>query len=105
MSTQPSTHFFVLSLSYIRPIEEVDRLMDAHVNYLKSGYAHGHFLLSGRKEPRTGGIILARTSSQEALQNIITQDPFLKEGVATYEITEFLPSRSIDELAEVIANK
>ncbi len=100
-----SIHFFALNLSYIRPVEEVDPFMDAHVSYLKSGYERGNFLLSGRKEPRTGGIILARASSREAIQSIIADDPFLKEGVATYEVTEFLPSRSIDELAAVIADK
>jgi uncharacterized protein YciI len=102
--SQSSTHFFVLSLTYIRPLEEVDPLMDAHVSYLKSGYERGYFLLSGRKEPRTGGIILARAASQEALQSIIADDPFAREGVATYEVIEFLPSRSIDELAAVIAD-
>ncbi len=100
-----STHFFVLSINYIRPIEEVDFLMDAHVRYLKSGYERGTFLLSGAKVPRTGGIILARADSQEALQSIMGEDPFLKEGVATYDVIEFQPLRSSAEIATVIAER
>ena len=83
---------FIVSLTYIRDIEEVDKLLDAHAAYLKQEYANGNFIASGRKIPRTGGIILSCLKNKEELESIIAKDPFNKAGVAEYNITEFVPS-------------
>jgi uncharacterized protein YciI len=50
---------FVIELIYKVDLAEIDAHMGAHVDFLKKYYASGHFLLSGRKIPRNGGIILA----------------------------------------------
>ena len=83
---------FIVSLTYTAPLEEIDRLLKAHAEYLKDEYARGSFLASGRKVPRTGGIILSNIESRDELKEILANDPFHKAGVATYEITEFAPS-------------
>ncbi|ADR35402.1 YCII-related protein (plasmid) [Sulfuricurvum kujiense DSM 16994] len=89
---------FIVSLTYIKPLEEVDALLDEHVAYLKEQYALGNFVASGRKVPRTGGVILARSVSREEIETIITLDPFYRHHVAEYEISEFSPTMSVDEL-------
>ncbi len=89
---------FVVSLTYIADLTEVDRHLDAHVDYLKRHYADGTFLASGRKNPRTGGVILARAASGEALEAILAEDPFHIAGVARYEVTEFTPTMSASGL-------
>ncbi|WP_341503941.1 YciI family protein [Gallaecimonas sp. GXIMD4217] len=83
---------FIVTLSYRKPLSEVDRFVEEHRQYLKAGYAAGHFLLSGRKEPRTGGVILATAAGRDQVEALIEQDPFHREGIADYQITEFLPS-------------
>lgn len=90
---------FIISLTYIKPLEEVDSLLEEHVVYLKEQYTLGNFLASGRKVPRTGGVILARATSREEIETIISLDPFHRHGVASYEITEFSPTMTMDELA------
>ena len=50
---------FVIELVYSADLTEIDAHMAAHVAFLKKYYASGHFLVSGRKIPRDGGIILA----------------------------------------------
>ena len=50
---------FVIELIYKVGLEEIDAHMAAHVRFLKKYYASGNFLVSGRKIPRDGGIILA----------------------------------------------
>ena len=50
---------FVVLLNYEKPLEEIDDLMSDHMAYLRRCYASGVFLASGRREPRTGGVILA----------------------------------------------
>ncbi len=56
---------FIVSLNYKRPLEEVDKLLDAHVAYLKQEYANGKFIASGRKNPRTGGVILSNVKTKD----------------------------------------
>lgn len=83
---------FIVSLSYVRPLAEIEKFLPAHREFLERYYASGNFLMSGRKEPRTGGIILATAKTREEIENIILEDPFKREHVAEYEIVEFLPS-------------
>lgn len=84
---------FIISLHYTAPLEQLDAHMAAHVTFLNRYYQQHIFLTSGRKVPRTGGIILARAESKEQLEQIMTEDPFCKNGLAEVTITEFLNSQ------------
>jgi len=87
---------FIVSITYTRPLDQVDRHLDAHRDWLKQQYAAGYFLASGRKVPRTGGVILSTVDDRERLQAIIAGDPFRLAGVADYEVTEFVPNLVAD---------
>jgi hypothetical protein len=50
---------FVIELTYKVPLTQIDAMMKEHVAFLDRHYAAGTFLLSGRKLPRDGGIIIA----------------------------------------------
>jgi uncharacterized protein YciI len=84
---------FIISLHYIVPLEQLDAHMTDHVKFLNSYYKQNIFLTSGRKVPRTGGIILAKADSKEKLEQIMAEDPFCKHGLAEATITEFLNSQ------------
>jgi uncharacterized protein YciI len=79
---------FILSLTYIAPLEDADRHMEAHMAWVRTGYDNGMFLASGRKIPRTGGIILC-TGERKAIEEFCAADPFTIHAIAEYEITEF----------------
>jgi uncharacterized protein YciI len=83
---------FIVNLSYIKPLDAVDKHLSEHVEFLKQQYSKGIFIVSGRKIPRTGGVILARGKSRKELLKILEEDPFLKAGIADYEITQFTPN-------------
>ncbi|MDD2273045.1 MAG: YciI family protein [Desulfuromonadaceae bacterium] len=83
---------FIVSLNYKCQLEEVDKRLDAHVAYLKQEYINGSFIASGRKNPRTGGIILSNVKTKTELEAILAKDPFYQAGIAEYDITEFIPS-------------
>ena len=83
---------FVIKLTYEVPLEEIDRLMPRHVRFLESCFEAGAFIAAGRQVPRTGGIILARASSKHEVDEIMKLDPFVLEGAASFEITEFRTS-------------
>ncbi|MGY4539068.1 uncharacterized protein YciI [Mucilaginibacter sp. UYNi724] len=93
---------FIISLNYIAPLEELDEHMDAHVKYLKKYYAADVFLMSGRKVPRTGGVIIAQADSKEILEKIIADDPFHQHKLAEFEITEFQASQAHPDLKHLL---
>jgi len=88
---------FILSLTYVKPQEEADRLMEPHLAWVQEGYDSGLFLASGRKVPRTGGVILARGERAD-IDAFVARDPFAVHGVADYEITEVSLTRTADGL-------
>jgi len=93
---------FIISLNYIVPLEELDLHMSAHIKYLNKYYAADVFIMSGRKVPRTGGIIIAQANSKEILEKIIAEDPFCQHHLAEFTITEFLASQSHPDIKGLI---
>lgn len=83
---------FIIQLTYKVPLAEVDQYLEEHKLFLKKYYAQGVIQLSGRKQPRNGGIILAQAENMSGIHNIIREDPFYRNGIAEYQVTEFLPS-------------
>lgn len=82
---------FVVDIHYTAPLEEVAKITDKHREFLQTGYDAGIFLASGPKNPRTGGVILARHNSYEELKDFLSNDPYNKNNVAEYTFTEFNP--------------
>ncbi|MCL9807030.1 YciI family protein [Flavobacterium amniphilum] len=93
---------FIIALTYCKPIEEVEKNLQEHIRFLDKYYAQEKFILSGRKNPRTGGVILAVNTTKEELAKIIQEDPFHQHGIARYEITEFIPTRGDVKLSDFI---
>lgn len=89
-------------LTYRKPLDEVDRFISEHRQFLERHYAAGHFLISGRKVPRTGGVILAKAESRAEIEHIVRNDPFHREGIAEYQIIEFLPSMTASQFSGLL---
>ncbi|KDM93440.1 YciI family protein [Photobacterium galatheae] len=87
---------FVVSLTYTCSLSEIEKHLPTHIAYLDQQYAAGIFLASGRKEPRTGGVILANAASRADLEQVLLADPFRQHGLATYEVTEFIPTKTCE---------
>jgi uncharacterized protein YciI len=96
---------FIIELSYKAPLEQVDAQMKPHMAFLKKHYASGHFLVSGRKIPRDGGIILAVGKSREEIEAIAAQDPFCQKGVADFRVIEFRVSQRAEDVEKRISEK
>jgi len=97
-----SAPVFVLLLTYVKPLPEVDALMREHMAWLKEGYAAGRFLVSGRQIPRTGGVILARGDDRAEIEALAASDPFVAGGVATCEVVQFRASQSAPGIASLL---
>lgn len=84
---------FVFSLTYVKPLSEVERVLPDHVRFLDRYYDLGKFVCSGRKNPRTGGVILCAATDATEAEAIMREAPFFIEGIARYEVIEFQPSK------------
>lgn len=83
---------FIVILTYKKPLEEVDRFLQAHRDYLAEHYAAGDFITSGPQNPRIGGVIMMKADNRSDVDAIISQDPFNINGIADYQIVEFKPT-------------
>ena len=93
---------FVIELIYKADLAKIDAHMKAHVVFLQKYYASGHFLVSGRKIPRDGGIILAVGKDKLQIEAIVKEDPFHKHGLAEFRIIEFRASQRADDIQKRI---
>lgn len=84
---------FIIELIYTASLAEIDAHMKSHMRFLKAQYAAGTFLISGRKIPRDGGIIIATGPNREAIESIARQDPFVANGLADVRVIEFRASQ------------
>lgn len=84
---------FILNLTYTKPIIEVEKYLSNHIAFLDKYYNTEKFICSGRKNPRTGGIILCNAQNIDEINAILSEDPFYKEKIASYEIIEFIPTK------------
>jgi uncharacterized protein YciI len=89
---------FVLISHFQKPLDEINRLLAPHSAWVQRQYESGRFLVSGRREPPIGGIIVARASSEQELREVLNTDPLQQLGLAEYEIFAFeaadFPKRS-----------
>lgn len=89
---------FIINITYKKDLEEVYQFLNEHLEFLNAQFELGNFLASGRKIPRTGGIILSNVEKRSELNKIIDKDPFKINQLADYELTEFTPSKTCDKL-------
>jgi uncharacterized protein YciI len=93
---------FVIELIYKAGFPEIDANMAAHVAFLDKYYAAGNFVVSGRKIPRDGGVIIAVGKNRQEIEAIIREDPFCARGLADFRIIEFRVSQRANDVEKRI---
>lgn len=89
---------FIVVLTYKQPLEVIDRFLEEHREFLDKHIQGGKILLSGRKVPRNGGIIMVRGDDLRAVQHLMQQDPFYLHNIAEYEFIQFEPMKWNDQI-------
>ena len=82
---------WIIESTYLKRGDELAAVTPRHRAWLDQHYVSGVFLTSGRKLDGTGGILVAQAESQEQLEAIFRDDPFVLEGCSTYKYTAFTP--------------
>ncbi|MFC0006213.1 YciI family protein [Micromonospora siamensis] len=89
---------FVVTLTYLTDLDRADAVLPDHLAWVDRQYADGVFLASGRRVPRTGGVILAAGLDRAELDRRLATDPFAEQGIAAYEVVEFIAGRVAEGL-------
>ena len=83
---------FIANLKYKKSIEEVNKVLEAHLEYLDKYFEKEKFICTGKKSfPELGGVILFNSNNLEEAKKILYEDPFYVEEIGDYEIIEFKP--------------
>ena len=83
---------FIANLKYKKSIEEVNKVLEAHLEYLDKYFEKEKFICTGKKSfPELGGVILFDSNNLEEAKKILHEDPFYVKEIADYEIIEFQP--------------
>lgn len=96
--------YAIAVIRYRKPLEEVLKFVDEHRAYLRDLKQKGTLLVSGPFDPRYGGALLLRLpdpASDAALLAVRDGDPFVKHGVAQYELLPWLPNIGAEDLARL----
>jgi uncharacterized protein YciI len=80
---------FVVLVHYTAPLEAIDAIRPAHIEHLERHAREGVFHAWTRREPPTGGVIVAAAPDRTTLEAIVAEDPYVRAGVARAEIVGF----------------
>ena len=89
---------FVIELIYKADLSEIVARLSENMKFISKHYAAGTFVVSGRKIPRDGGIILAVGEIRTAIETIMRDDPFVAHGLAEVRVIEFNVSQKADDI-------
>jgi len=89
---------FVVILTYKVDLEIMNQHREEHLKFINKHYTNGTFIVSGRQNPRTGGVIIAKCDSKSDLEKILEQDPFTQHNLVEHTIYEFTPTQSLKGL-------
>lgn len=95
-------HFLVF-IHYKVPVEQLGETVKQHRDFLQTGYDRGWLLMSGPRNPKTGGIVVARAPSQADLVDFFKDDPYKILELADHEFMEFDPVKHQPWLSDWIA--
>ena len=84
---------YLMISKYLVPIDEVDKIRDAHLAYLDTLEQRGLVASAGRQEPPVGGVVLLNVDDEAEARELIADDPYVLGGVAEYSAIGWRPTR------------
>ncbi|PRC92336.1 YciI family protein [Solimicrobium silvestre] len=80
---------FLLNISYIKSLDQVEPQMKAHGEWVMRYLNEGIFLFGGPKKSGMGGVIGVKSIEKQQLMSILAEDSFVQADVAEYQIMDF----------------
>ncbi|MEA2381435.1 MAG: hypothetical protein QOH72_1406 [Solirubrobacteraceae bacterium] len=61
----------------------------AHRSWVEGQYLRGRLLVSGRRSPPEGGVLVGSAADGTDVRALLDSDPFSVRGIATWRVVEF----------------
>jgi len=93
--------YAIAIVRYRKPLEEVLKVVEEHRAYLRELKTQGLLLASGPLDPRNGGALLLKVPDGNVLASLDALrdgDPFVKAGVAQYELLPWAVNIGLEDL-------
>jgi len=84
---------YLMISTYTVPLDEVDKLRDAHIAFLDEKQAAGIVVEAGRQDPPNGGVVILDVASEKEAFAVMADDPYVKANVGEYRAVGFNPTR------------
>jgi uncharacterized protein YciI len=81
--------YYLVESHFQKPFESFGEIVPQHRAWLQQWYDKGVLLCSGPKSDKSGGVIIGRAEESATLQALIDGDPYQRNGLAQYTLTEF----------------
>jgi uncharacterized protein YciI len=85
---------FVIHVNYIKPLNEIERMLGVHRDHLALYFDAGKLLASGSQVRSQGEIVIGIFTDREECDVFIQIDPFFKNQAAEYTVSEFAANRA-----------
>lgn len=95
---------YILNVKAIASKEQYESQRDAHSAWVKEGFTKGWFLFAGPKKDETGGFILAKDMDKAQLEAFISEDPFVANNFAEYDVQALSISLTAQGLESLKSN-
>ncbi|MET8576544.1 YciI family protein [Streptomyces sp. NPDC005012] len=82
---------YILMNTYTVPTRAIDAELPRHRRWVEHHFAEGHFIFGGRREPRTGGFVVAATDDEGEAREYLEEEPLFAQGLVTWEMFGLLP--------------
>ncbi len=92
---------FIVSVTFIKPMDEVNAVMEAHRDYLKKYFEEDKIIgWVSKTEPDNGGFVFYNGKSSDEVEKLVALDPFSTQMVATHDIYAVTANKMKDNLNE-----
>ena len=91
MQAHPETNFtyYVILLCLIPGKETTVDHIKKHIAYLRGLDQEGRLLMCGPFSNQKGGMVIIRASNLEEAAEVAARDPFVQDGIRTFEVREW----------------
>ena len=86
---------YLMISTYLAPIDQVDEARAAHLAFVDELERAGVLVSAGRQHPPVGGILLLDVDTEARAHELLTDDPYVRQGLAEYAATGWQPTRGV----------
>ena len=93
---------YILEVNFHEEQSILSSYVAEHTKWVKKGILDNLFIMAGQKTGVNGGVIITVDMPEEILEKLISQDPFMINGLASYRSFHFEPALYQDVLSKFI---